>query len=88
MTEASSSSHCVQLGDEQYKFGVGPIVVRDAVVESSILDGGETWYLVGAQVATGTVDRHGEWLPRQIYVPTNVVNILRRAGQVSVRRPA
>ncbi len=88
MTEASSSSDCVQLGDEQYKFGVGPIVVRNAVVESSLIDGVETWYLVGAQVATGTVDRHGEWLPREIYVPANVVNLLRRAGQVPVRRPA
>lgn len=86
MIDPLSSPNCVPINDDQYKFGVGPIVVRDAVVESSRIDGGETWYVVGAQVAADTVGRHGEWLPREIYVPTVVVNMLRRVGQVPVRR--
>lgn len=62
------SGRVLTLGESQYRFGVGPILVRDIRVRQQIVVDDALWWHIEAEVANGTADSHGGWLRRELYV--------------------
>jgi hypothetical protein len=56
------------LAESQYRFGVGPILVRSIRVLAPVEFDGEPWWQIRAEAANGTRERHGGWLVRDLYV--------------------
>lgn len=56
------------LSEPQYRFGIGPILVRDARVVQRVYFDGQPWWHIEAEVANGTAERHGGWVRRELYV--------------------
>lgn len=65
---ASAPDDAFALQEAQYRFGLGPIVVRAAHLVSEVEFDGEPWVHIRAQVANGTPERHGGWVDRELYV--------------------
>jgi hypothetical protein len=61
------------LTEEEYRFGVGPLLCRvRAVIAPVEFDGTPWWHLTG-DCAPGTPDNHGGWTTRELYVPDAVI---------------
>lgn len=56
------------LAESQYRFGIGPILVRDIRVRQQILIDDGLWWHIDAEVANGTAESHGGWVRRELYV--------------------
>jgi hypothetical protein len=54
--------------EPQYRFGVGPILVRAVQMVAQVEFDGAAWWHIRAEVANGTPERHGSWIPRELYV--------------------
>jgi hypothetical protein len=54
--------------EDQYKFGLGPILVRNVSVKSGVVFDNSQWWTVQAEVADGTHSHHGGWIEREIYL--------------------
>ena len=62
------SGRVLALSESQYRFGVGPILVRDVRVRQQIVFDEELWWHIEAEVANGTAASHGGWVRRELYV--------------------
>lgn len=60
--------HTLVLAEEQYKFGVGPMLCRVTGVISLVYFDDEPWWHVNGMCAPGTPANHGGWSPREAYV--------------------
>ncbi|RZU49504.1 hypothetical protein EV385_1257 [Krasilnikovia cinnamomea] len=59
----------LRLTDEDYKYGVGPIVCQvESVIEPYDYGDGLTWWLVVGKCAKGTPEHHGGWQGRELYI--------------------
>jgi hypothetical protein len=56
------------LQESQYRFGVGPIVIRAVAVRQEVSFDDEPWWHIEAEVAGGTPVHHGGWIRRELYV--------------------
>lgn len=61
------------VAEEDYLYGIGPIVVRVISVVGRVAYRGEPWWLVVAHVANGVPENHGGWQEREIYLRSTVV---------------
>lgn len=64
--------------ESQYKFGVGPVVVRAIWGIEAVEFDGVLWWELSAEVANGTTDNHGGWIVRGLYVEAAAVSTARR----------
>lgn len=67
------------LSEEDYRYGIGPVVARVEVVVGRVEYRGEQWWSVQAQAANGTPDNHGGWHPRDLYVREATLTTTRRS---------
>lgn len=56
------------LQEQDYLYGVGPVLAQVIVVVAPVDYRGEPWWQVEAQVANGTPGNHGGWIRRHLYV--------------------
>ena len=56
------------LTEPQYRFGIGPILMRPVRVIAQVVFDDESWWHLEAEVANGTADSHGGWVRRELYV--------------------
>lgn len=63
----------IALTEEQYRFGIGPVVLHSPQVLARVEFDGEPWWHLRAQVAGGTAERHGGWVDRELYVPVGLL---------------
>jgi hypothetical protein len=70
------------LTENQYRFGIGPIVIRCVRRLSELVVDGDQWVHVRALVAQGEVAHHGGWDERELDVPAQIMHGI--SGQ---RRP-
>lgn len=61
------------LADDQYRFGVGPVLCRVIEVIAPVLFDEVLWWHVGGECAYGTPDHHGGWQERELYVVGSAV---------------
>jgi hypothetical protein len=61
------------LADDQYRFGVGPLLCRVVEVIAPVLFDEVLWWHVSGECAYGTVQRHGGWQARELYVVGSAV---------------
>lgn len=62
------------LGEQQYRFGVGPVICRVGEVIAPVLFDEVLWWHMRGECANGTPDRHGGWLERELYVIASAVH--------------
>jgi hypothetical protein len=63
----------LRLTDDQYRFGVGPLLCRvQQVIGLVHIDDAPWWHLRG-QCANGTAAHHGPWSGRELYVISSAV---------------
>lgn len=67
-----------ELAEQDYRYGVGPVIARIEQVLGPVTYRGEPWWRVSATVANGTPERHGGWQERELY--------LRESGLGNTRR--
>jgi hypothetical protein len=70
------------LPEDDYKFGIGPVIARVTAVHSREEFDAETWWHVSAAVANGTPDRHGGWQTRDLYIREATFPRTRRVPRV------
>lgn len=58
----------LELAEEQYKFGRGPLLCRVVHVIAPVVFDEVLWWHVQAECASGTRDNHGGWQDREVYV--------------------
>jgi hypothetical protein len=63
--------------EDDYRYGIGPVVVRDVRPVAQVMYRGEPWWHVSAQVANGVPQNHGGWVEREIYLRATVISIPR-----------
>jgi hypothetical protein len=56
------------LAEPDYRYGVGPIVVRSVAVLTVVAYANEPWWHIDAEVANGTPSCHGGFIRRELYV--------------------
>lgn len=56
------------LPENDYRYGVGPVVARVTAVLARVAYHGEPWWHLEADTANGTPDNHGGWERRELYV--------------------
>lgn len=56
------------LSDQDYRYGIGPVLARITNVVGRVEYHGEPWWTVEAEVANGTPENHGGWTRRQLYI--------------------
>lgn len=56
------------LADQDYTYGVGPIIARVTNVYGQDEYHGEPFWSVRAEIAQGTPEHHGTWVSRDIYI--------------------
>lgn len=56
------------LPEQEYRYGVGPVLARIVNVVGRVKYRGESWWEVEAEVAEGTPENHGGWLRRGLYI--------------------
>lgn len=56
------------LAENDYRYGVGPVVVRVREVIDRVDYHAAPWWFLRADVANGSPAHHGGWVDRQIYV--------------------
>lgn len=78
MTGPADSGSAFALTEPQYRFGVGPILVRSPRVLAQVVFDGDLWWHIEAEVANGTAENHGGWVRRELYVDGRVVAFRRR----------
>lgn len=69
---ASDATRVYAVAEENYLYGVGPVVVRVMGVVGQVTYRGEPWWLVAAHVANGVPENHGGWVEREIYLRSTV----------------
>jgi hypothetical protein len=67
------------LAEDDYRYGIGPILARISIILARVEYHGEPWWSVQAEAANGTPENHGEWHRRDLYV--------REATLPDTRRP-
>lgn len=70
---ASGAPRMFAVAEDDYRYGVGPIVVRIIEVVGRVTYRGEPWWHVAAHVANGVPDNHGGWQDREIYLRSTVL---------------
>lgn len=68
----------LSLPDDDYRYGVGPIVAHVVRIVGKVPYHGEPWWMVEAEVAEGTPDSHGSWNRRELYVREETLPRTRR----------
>jgi hypothetical protein len=68
MSGAPQPGMVLHLAEENYKFGVGPLIcrVRETIAPVQFDDG--QWWHVRGDCANGTAENHGGFLDRELYV--------------------
>jgi hypothetical protein len=56
------------LAEDEYLYGLGPVVARISQVYGPVEYRGEPWWHVAATAANGTPDNHGGWQERDLYL--------------------
>ena len=56
------------LQEQEYKFGIGPLLCKVHEVIEEVHFDGEPWWRVRGECANGTAARHGGWIERELYV--------------------
>ena len=72
----------LELAEEQYKFGRGPLLCRVVRVIAPVVFDEVLWWHVQGECACGTRESHGGWQDRELYVVDAAVPARSR-----VRRP-
>lgn len=67
----------LELQEGHYKFGHGPVVLRSFRVVAEVEFDGVRWWRVKDEVAKGTAIVHGNWVSRELYVATLMLNFRR-----------
>jgi hypothetical protein len=63
----------LHLTENQYKFGVGPLLCRVRAVIAPVEFDGALWWHLDADCAQGTPEHHGGWTTRELYVPATAI---------------
>lgn len=63
----------LSLTEEEYRFGVGPILCRVRAVIAPVEFDGALWWHLSADCAPGTPGHHGGWTTRELYVPATAI---------------
>ena len=56
------------LSEQDYRYGLGPVVARILKLIEVVTYDNEPWWQVEADVAQGTPRNHGGWVQRQLYI--------------------
>ena len=68
--------------------GYGPVVARVVLVHGPVEYLGEPWWLLSADVACGTPERHGGFQERDLYVRGSTIGRNRRSVDGGVHHAA
>lgn len=68
------------LPEDDYRYGLGPVIARIVRVVGPVDYRDEPWWAVEADVADGTPDNHCGWSPRSLYVRESTLAANRRAS--------
>jgi hypothetical protein len=74
--------HVIQ--EDQYKFGLGPILVRGVSVKTGVVFDNAQWWTVQAEVADGTHAHHGNWILREIYVTDSALETIHGQSRMPI----
>ena len=58
----------LHLAEENYKFGIGPLICRVRAVIAPVTFDDELWWHLRGECANGTAENHGGWVDRELYV--------------------
>lgn len=67
------------LAEDQYRFGVGPVLCRVMQVIAPVLFDGVLWWHLRGECARGTAENHGGWQSNELYVIGTAVRSSTRA---------
>lgn len=68
------------VSDSDYRYGIGPIIIRVYEVIGTVEYHGESWWSLTGDVANGTPANHGGFLDRHVYVRQGALPSARAAS--------
>ena len=68
MTGMPRPGMVLHLAEENYKFGIGPLICRVREIITLVHFDDEPWWHMRGDCANGTADNHGGFVDRELYV--------------------
>lgn len=56
------------LRERDYRFGSGPLLCKIGTVLTDVKFDNQTWWHIRGECANGTVENHGGWHERELYI--------------------